>query len=215
MVARLRRPFFERYTPVVARELLGSKLVRIVDGARLAGEIVEAEAYRGLRDPASHAYTGQTRRNSVMFGEAGHAYLYFSYGFHWCLNLTTEPRGRAGAVLIRAIEPVEGLERMMMNRQVESDAHVADGPGKLTRALGIDGSLNGEDVVTSGRLFVEEGEEVRGIGVGPRVGITKGTGYLWRFFVKGSMFVSGGRAAAGRRIHNYGKKGRRIRGVVG
>ncbi len=81
MVARLRRSFFERYTPVVARDILGSKLVRIVDGARLAGEIVEAEAYRGMRDPASHAYRGQTRRNSVMFGEAGHAYVYFTLPF--------------------------------------------------------------------------------------------------------------------------------------
>ncbi len=201
-MARLTRGFFEGYTPKVARALLGCQLVRIMDGVRVSGKIVETEAYRGAGDPASHAYRGRTSRNAVMFGEAGHAYLYFSYGFHWCLNLTTEPSGRAGAVLIRAIEPVEGVERMMMNRQVESYAHVADGPGKLTRALGIDGRLNGEDLVTSGRLFVEEGKKARGIGVGPRVGITRGTEYLWRFFVKESRFVSGGRQATGRRIHN-------------
>ncbi len=192
-MARLTRRFFEGHTPKVARALLGCQLVRIVDGARISGRIVETEAYRGAGDPASHAYRGRTRRNALMFGEAGHAYLYFSYGFHWCLNLTTEPRGRAGAVLIRAIEPVEGLERMMMNRQAESVAHVADGPGKLTRALGIDGRLNGEDVVTSGRLFVEEGKKVRRVGLSSRVGISEGTKRKWRFYVKGNRFVSKGK----------------------
>jgi DNA-3-methyladenine glycosylase len=162
-MARLARRFFEGYTPKVARALLGTVLVRVADSERLAGIIVETEAYRGARDPASHAYRGRTRRNDVMFGEGGHAYVYFSYGSHWCLNVTTEPAGRAGAVLVRAIEPMEGLEKMLRNRGLESDEHLTDGPGKLTQALKIDSALSGEDLVTSDRLFLEEGERVEGV----------------------------------------------------
>ena len=201
-MARLARRFFERYTPTVARALLGAVLVRVVDGERLSGTIVETEAYRGSKDPASHAYRGRTRRNAVMFGEGGHAYVYFSYGFHWCLNLTTEPAGRAGAVLVRAVEPIEGLETMLRNRGLDSDVHVADGPGKLTQALGIDSGLNGEDLITSDRLFVEEGKKVKGIGSSSRVGIRRGVEFKWRFFVKGSGFVSKAKPSAPHRTHN-------------
>jgi DNA-3-methyladenine glycosylase len=201
-MARLARRFFERYTPRVARALLGAVLVRVVDGERLSGTIVETEAYRGSKDPASHAYRGRTRRNAVMFGEGGHAYVYFSYGFHWCLNLTTEPAGRAGAVLVRAVEPIEGLEMMLRNRGLDSDVHVADGPGKLTQALGIDSGLNAEDLITSDRLFVEEGKKVKGIGSSSRVGIRRGVEFKWRFFVKGSGFVSKAKPSAPHRTHN-------------
>jgi DNA-3-methyladenine glycosylase len=180
----------------VARELLGSRLVRRIDGRRLAGTIVETEAYRGARDPASHAYLGRTARNSVMFGEAGHAYVYLSYGFHHCLNVTTEPEGSPGAVLVRAVEPVEGLGEMLGNRGLEKPGHVSDGPGRLTQALRIDRSLNGEDMVSSERLFVEEGPRPWRIGRSARVGIRRGTEFGWRFFVKGSPFMSGARPSS-------------------
>jgi len=201
-MTRLTRRFFEGYTPSVARALLGTVLVRVVDGERLSGTIVETEAYRGARDPASHAYSGRTKRNAVMFGEGGHAYVYFSYGFHWCLNLTTEPAGRAGAVLVRAIEPIEGLERMLRNRGLDSDEHVSDGPGKLTQALRIDSGLNGEDLITSDRLFVEEGGKVEGIESSSRVGIKRGVEFKWRLFVKGNRFVSKAKPSALHRTHN-------------
>jgi DNA-3-methyladenine glycosylase len=201
-MARLARRFFERYTPRVARALLGTVLVRVVDGERLSGTIVETEAYRGSEDPASHAYPGRTKRNALMFGEGGHAYVYFSYGFHWCLNLTTEPAGRAGAVLVRGVEPIEGLERMLRNRGLDSDEHVTDGPGKLTQALGIDSGLNGEDLVTSDRLFVEEGKKVEGAESSSRVGIRRGVEFKWRFFVRGNKFVSKTKPATLHRTHN-------------
>ena len=189
-MSRLRRSFYERYTPTVARDLLGCRLVRVMHGKRLSGIIVETEAYRGARDPASHAYKGRTARNSVMFGEAGHAYIYFTYGFHHCLNLTTEPAGNPGAVLIRGIEPTEGAEEMVRNRGKTIQEHVADGPGRLTQALRIDRSLNDEDLVTSKRLFLEEGKRDGEVGKSSRVGINRGTGRKWRFFLRGNESVS-------------------------
>ncbi len=190
LMPRLGRRFFERYTPDVAKGLLGSLLVRVVESERLSGRVVETEAYRGADDPASHAYRGLTARNRVMFGEGGRAYIYFSYGNHWCLNVTTETRGHAGAVLIRAIEPVEGVASMRERRSTRHDHHLADGPGKLTRALGVDGSLNGEDMVTSERLFFESGHLQGTVGTSTRVGVSRGTGLGWRFFIQGSEFVS-------------------------
>ena len=192
---RLQRGFFERYTPEVARDLLGCRLVRVVDGKRLSGIIVETEAYRGRRDPASHAYPGRTRRNAVMFGEAGHAYVYFTYGFHHCLNVTTERPGSPGAVLLRAIEPVEGVLEMVRNRQANAPAHIADGPGRLTQALRIDRGLNDEDMAKSSLLFVERGPRPRRIRRSRRVGIKRGTERLWRYFIAGNRHVSRRRPA--------------------
>jgi DNA-3-methyladenine glycosylase len=194
---RLLRPFFERYTPTVARDLLGRVLVRVVEGRRLSGVIVETEAYRGARDPASHAYRGRTARNEVMYGEAGYTYVYFAYGFHHMLNLTTEAAGTPGAVLIRAIEPLEGASIMMANRGVGSLETAANGPGNLTKALRIDRSLNGEDTVTSRRLFIENGAKTAKVAVSSRVGIAVGASYKWRFYVEGSRFLSKGRPSAG------------------
>lgn len=191
--ARLGHRFFERYTPDVARDLLGRALVRMIGGERLSGEIVEVEAYRGDRDPASHAYAGRTPRNAVMFGEPGHAYVYLAYGFHHCLNLTTERSGAPGAVLVRAIEPVEGIREMMRNRRTRTLESLTNGPGKLTQALRIDRTLNGEDLATSPRLFVETGSPVRVVGITHRVGIRSGTRFNWRFFVEGNRFVSKGK----------------------
>lgn len=193
MQFRLGRAFFERYSPTVARELLGCRLVRLLDGRRLSGIIVETEAYRGHGDPASHAYRGKTGRNEVMFGPAGHAYVYFTMGAHYCLNVTTETEGKPAAVLIRAMEPIQGVEKMMENRALEDVERLASGPGNLTRAMGIDGRLNGEDVVISRRLFLEQGRKVRQVGVSSRVGVGSGTSFMWRFYAKGNSFVSKGK----------------------
>ena len=200
-MARLDRGFFERRTPEVARALLGNLVVHVVDGRRLSGRILEVEAYRGKDDPASHAFKGRTGRNAVMFGEGGHAYIYFSYGSHWCLNVTTERPGAPGAVLIRAVEPVEGVALMRKNRGSPPERSLADGPGKLTRALGIDSTLNGEDMVTSERLFIETGEVPARVGSSPRIGITKGTDREWRFFIVGEASLSK-RGTVPRRTHN-------------
>jgi DNA-3-methyladenine glycosylase len=189
-VERLARPFFRRYTPDVARELLGCLLVRRVRGRTLSGTIVEVEAYRGSDDPASHSFRGATKRSSIMFGEAGHVYVFFSYGFHWCLNFTTEGRGQPGAVLIRALEPVEGIEEMVKNRGVPEVGRLTNGPGNLTKALAIDGAFNGEDLVKSRRLYVLSREDPVRIVTSARIGITRGREQPWRYYVEGSPFVS-------------------------
>jgi DNA-3-methyladenine glycosylase len=189
-VGRLGRSFFSRYAPEVAQELLGCVLVRRVGGRTLSGKIVEVEAYRGSDDPASHSYRGPTKRSAIMFGEAGHAYVYFSYGNHWCLNFVTEPEGRPGAVLIRALEPIEGVEQMFRNRGVSEVGRLADGPGKLTKAMSIDGTFNGEDLVKSRRLYVLEREAPVPLRASSRIGVSKGRGQQWRYFVDGNPFVS-------------------------
>ncbi len=188
---RLPRSFFEDHTPLVARRLLGQLLVRRVGGKTLSGVIVEVEAYRGRDDPASHAYRGETARNRVMFGEAGHAYVYFSYGFHWCLNITTEAIGVPGAVLVRGLEPLDGVPMMRVNRKKDDMMELTNGPGKLTQALRIDKTLNGEDLIKSKRLFLARGEsESINVGSSSRIGIRSGLEYRWRYFIGGNQFVS-------------------------
>lgn len=188
---RLTRDFFARYTPDVARDLLGKVLVRQLDGKTLTGRIVETEAYRGRDDPASHAFRGPTKRTMVMFGRAGLVYVFFSYGFHWCLNITTEATGEPGAVLIRAIEPLRGIEEMRHRRRMVKDLRLlTSGPGRLTQALGIDASLNGEDVVTSRRLYLVEGKADAEIASSPRVGLSIGRETPWRYYLVGNPFVS-------------------------
>lgn len=194
-MSRPGRSFYERRSPTVARELLGCQLVRVIDGGRLSGSVVETEAYRGQWDPASHAFRGRTERNAVMFGQAGHAYVYFTMGMHHCLNITTEQEGTAGAVLLRAIEPLEGLESMKRNRGPVDLHRIASGPGNLTEALGVDGALNGEDMVRSSELFVEQGKYLGEVGVSTRVGVTVGKTFEWRFYAKGNPFVSKGKPA--------------------
>lgn len=192
-MTRLPRSFFERHTPDVARDMLGVRLLAVHHGSTVSGIIVETEAYRGTMDPASHAYRGRTKRNEVMFGEPGHAYVYFTYGFHNLLNVTTEPLGTPGAVLIRALQPSDGVDIMMKNRRIHQLEDLADGPGKLTQALGIDRSFNGEDLVTSNQLFLEWGERPGRIGISRRVGISQGAFCKWRFFVEGNPHVSKGK----------------------
>ena len=195
-MARLGRVFFARYSPKVAKGLIGCRLVRVADGERISGTVVETEAYRGRRDPASHAFRGKTKRNEVMFGPAGFAYVYFTMGIHYCLNVTAEEEGAASAVLIRAAQPFEGIEKMRRNRGVAELTKLASGPGNLTKAFGIGRELNGEDMVTSGRLFFEEGGRDCRIGVSSRVGVGAGESFRWRFYARGSPFVSKGRPSS-------------------
>jgi DNA-3-methyladenine glycosylase len=157
----------------------------------MQGRIVEVEAYRGSDDPASHAFRGLTPRNAPMFGEPGHAYIYFTYGNHYCLNITTQGSGIPGAVLIRAIEPTEGLGAMRRQRQNVPDSELTNGPGKLTKALGINKSLNEADMTKRGPLFVTESEGAEfEIVRSARVGIRQGTDRLWRFYIANNPYVS-------------------------
>ncbi len=185
------RSFYERGTITVAKELLGKFVVRVVGRDRLVGRIVEVEAYRGFDDPASHAFHGITPRTTPMFGEPGHAYVYFTYGNHYCFNVTTERTGVAGAVLIRALEPVEGVNVMKRFRPHVSTLDITNGPGKLTKALCIDKSLNKIDLTKRGRLFLRGNNSERvEVACSVRIGITAGTDRLWRFFVNGNPYVS-------------------------
>jgi DNA-3-methyladenine glycosylase len=168
----LPRAFFDRETPIVARALLGQRLVRVLDGQRLSGLIVETEAYGGPDDEASHAFR-RTPRSAIMFGPPGHAYIYFIYGMYFCLNAVTEADGQPGAVLIRALAPQEGLALMRGRRGNVPDRRLADGPGKLCRALGITRDQNGLDLTTSAALFIEAGEAIADeqIAATPRIGV--------------------------------------------
>jgi DNA-3-methyladenine glycosylase len=171
--------------------LLGKHLVRVKGEHSMVGRIVEVEAYRGSDDPASHAFHGRTLRNAAMFGEPGHAYIYFTYGNHYCLNITTQRFGTPGAVLIRAIEPMRGMDVMKRLRPHVSDQDLTNGPGKLTKALGIDGSLNQTDMTIHGALFVEDSEQrAFKIKKSTRIGISRGKSRLWRFYIGGNKFVS-------------------------
>jgi DNA-3-methyladenine glycosylase len=193
--APLPRRFYARPVLVVARALLGRVLAHEGPGGRTSGRIVEVEAYRGADDPASHAFRGETARNRVMFGPPGHAYVYFTYGMHHCVNLVTGPPGSAGAVLIRALEPLEGLDLMRRRRGVPELERLARGPGCVTRALGLDRRHDGLDL-TRGPLVVETGSPVRDgrpVARGPRIGIRVATGKPWRFWLKGHPCVSGPR----------------------
>ncbi len=177
------REFLERDAELVAPLLLNKLLVSVVGGERVAGRIVEVEAYRD-DDPASHTYPGPTPRNAAMFGPAGHLYVYLSYGIHHCANVVTGPSGRGQAVLLRALQPVEGIDVMRRRRGGRPDRELADGPGKLCQALGITLTDYGADLCDpAGSLrLVDDGTPPPADPViGPRVGITKATDMPWRF----------------------------------
>jgi DNA-3-methyladenine glycosylase len=187
----LSRDFFRGDTVKVAEEMLGSSLVRVRGRTVMVGRIAEVEAYRGSDDPASHAFRGMTARNEPMFGEPGHAYVYFTYGNHYCLNVTTQGSGTAGAVLIRALEPLEGLVSMRRLRPNVTDIELTNGPGKLTKAFGIDKSLNKIDMTKIGPLFITRGSERDfSIARSTRIGIREGTDRPWRFYIAGCPYVS-------------------------
>jgi DNA-3-methyladenine glycosylase len=197
----LPRSFYARPSLEVARDLIGRLLVRPLPGGRLVGRIVESEAYQE-GDPASHSFRGRTARNEVMFGRSGHLYVYFSYGMHFCMNVVTGRDGEGSAVLLRAVEPVEGIDWMLARRGLDDVRLLCAGPGRLTQAFGIDRAHNGADLVAGDVLFVASGSDVPEdrIGVSPRVGLTLGVDRPWRFFEAGSPFVSrrsGGRRRAG------------------
>jgi DNA-3-methyladenine glycosylase len=189
--------FYQRPTEVVARDLVGKKLVRIIENnkkqlLRLAGIIVETEAYGYSDDPASHAYMGATARNKAMFGDVGRAYVYFTYGNHFCLNISARTSDAdAGAVLIRGIEPIEGIELMRKLRPVDDILSLTSGPGKLTQALKITSILNGTDMTSSdSELYIEFGRRPKHILTTPRIGITRAVDKEWRFVNPSSFFVS-------------------------
>ena len=173
---RLSRAFYGRDPVTVARALLGQRLVHVTGGERLAGLIVETEAYLGRADKAAHSFRGQTGRNASMWREGGHAYVYFIYGIHFCMNVVAGREGDPVAVLLRALEPTEGVATMRKRRRAaRRERDLCSGPGKLCEAMGIDRALDGEDLVTSPRLFVEQvrrrAHASPGIVVTPRIGV--------------------------------------------
>jgi DNA-3-methyladenine glycosylase len=180
----IRRAFFDRSVHEVAPDLIGVTL--LVDG--VGGPIVEVEAYDAT-DPASHGFRGRTPRNGVMFGPPGYAYVYRSYGIHWCLNLVCEEEGTSAAVLIRALEPVNGIERMQERRRTDDPRLLASGPGRLCQALGVTGDHDGlalDQPPFELRPRVGRPE----IAAGPRIGITLAADYPWRYVLAGSRFLS-------------------------
>jgi DNA-3-methyladenine glycosylase len=181
----LGRRFFARHTVVVARALLGHLLVHEAPRGRLVGRIVETEAYRGPRDPASHAYR-RTARSAIMFGRPGFAYVYFTYGMHYCLNVTTERDGRPGAVLLRAVEIIEGGG----TGRAATDPRRAAGPGRLTAAMRVGPEHNGADL-TAPPLFIARGSRRRlAVAIGPRIGINAASARQWRFGLAGHPALS-------------------------
>jgi DNA-3-methyladenine glycosylase len=180
----LRRSFFDRPVLKVAPDLIGATLM--VNG--VGGRIVEVEAYHHT-DPAAHSYRGPTPRNAVMFGPPGVAYVYRSYGIHWCLNFVCEEEGSASAVLIRALEPTDGLSRMRRRRGTADERLLCSGPGKLCEALGVTIRHNGL-ALDKTPFELRARKETPDIAVGARIGITKAVEKPWRFGLKGSKFLS-------------------------
>jgi len=202
--AVLSREFFDRDPVTVGRELLGKLLIRREGRKLLAGRIVEDEAYLGANDPAAHAFAGLTPRNAVLFGPPGHAYVYFIYGNHYCLNVSCMPEGVGEGVLLRAMEPVFGLEAMALARGLELPASprstqlrlLSSGPGRMSEALGITRVRdNGKDLTSrrSDLWFADDGYRPVRIAATPRIGIKKAVEQPLRFVIAGNPFVSGKR----------------------
>jgi DNA-3-methyladenine glycosylase len=196
---RLPRSFFARPSPEVAPDLIGRVLVRrLPSGDRLAVRLVETEAYQE-DDPASHSYRGRTARTDVMFGPPGRLYVYFTYGMHFCMNVVTGTDGQGSAVLLRAGEPLAGVDEMRRLRGVDDVRSLCSGPGKLCEALGVARGNNGEDLVRGPQMWILEGEAVplERVDVTTRVGIRNGVERPWRFVALGDPYVSRGRRVAG------------------
>ena len=192
------RTFYARDAVAVARELVGAHIVRVIRGERLVVRIVECEAYRDTSDAASHAYRGRTERNAPMFDAPGHAYVYFIYGMHWMFNIVAHPPGEAGAILVRAAEPLLGIETMWELRGPrfgKEAAELTNGPAKLAQALAITGRLSAVDLCIGGEIYVVPGALEAGEHVvsGPRVrvpGDESAKARPWRFWIHGNAFVS-------------------------
>lgn len=182
--------FLSGPSAAVAPRLLGCLLVRELDGHKLVGRIVETEAY-DQTDAASHSYRGRTPRTDVMFGPAGHVYVYFTYGMHYCMNVVCGPTGEGTAVLIRAIEPVEGEEYMAMNRHGKTGVQVTNGPAKVCQALGIDKEWNGHNLGDAPLQLIEQAPvSADEIVQTTRIGITQAKDVPWRFYLRDNPYVS-------------------------
>ena len=181
----LPRSFYNRDTVMVARGLLGKVLVRKIGNKTISGIITETEAYRHKDDPASHAFGGITERNQIMFGQVGRAYVYFTYGMHYCVNaVARSDNNEAGAVLIRSLKPIDGVNLMKKNRKTNEISNLTNGPAKLTQALKITKKQYGEDLSKISNLFITEGNLRKKIIANPRIGIKKGKEKLWNFKIK-------------------------------
>ena len=181
----LPRRFYINDTKQVARDLLGKKLVRKIGRHVLSGIIIETEAYKGKNDPASHAARKKTERNKIMFDEAGHAYVYFTYGMHYCFNVVAKKENdESGAVLVRAIQPQQGIKQMIKNRKTDVISNLVNGPGKLTQAMQITLKEYNLDLTKNTSLFIVDGKKPSKIIAKPRIGIKEGTDKLWNFSVK-------------------------------
>lgn len=198
-MSELRFTRFDTDAITLARRLLGQRLVRVIQGKRIAGIIVEVEAYLGAQDRAAHTFSGRrTPRNESMYLPAGHAYVYFTYGMHYCMNVVCGKEGEGTAVLLRAIEPTQGVRSMFARRvAAKRDVDLCSGPARLTQALSIDRSLDGEDMRTSRRLYIEalraRSLPAKQVTVTRRVGVAYAGEWAdepLRFFVKDSPFVS-------------------------
>lgn len=188
----LDRSFYNRPPPIVARDLLGKLLLRETELGLCGGRIVETEAYLAQDDPACHAAKGQTRRNAAMFGPPGHLYVY-SIHAKWCLNAVTEPADCGSAVLIRAIEPLFGLEQMQARRPLSTPRDLTRGPARLCAALDIDKEDDGKDLTTGQQIWIAPSDSLEqlNIGVSNRIGVTSAHELQLRFYVRGNSFVSG------------------------
>lgn len=192
----LGRDFFARDTLVVCRDLLGQRLVRLLYGKRLVGRIVEVEAYVGEDDLSSHARPGRTERNAPMYGPPGHAYVYLIYGMYHCFNVVTERVGYPAAILIRALEPLAGVETMRELRGGRPDLPLTSGPARLCQALAIDRCFDGADLCApDAALFLTRGAPVpdEAVAAGPRVNVRgdeRAVKIPWRFYVRGNRYIS-------------------------
>ena len=184
---RLTRAFYARPAPVVAADLLGKLLIKADDG--IVARIVETEAYTDT-DPASHAFRGPTPRNAPMFGDPGHAYVYFTYGMHWCMNTVTGDQGVGQGCLLRAAQPLEGLDVIRERRGAAKDRDLLRGPGRLGQGFGLHRAYSGIDLCDGGPLFLADDGDRPEVMVGPRVGVATGADQAWRFWVPDSPWVS-------------------------
>ncbi len=187
---KISRNFFKNTTIEVAKNLLGCVLIHETPHGKVSGVIVETEAYLH-NDPASHSFNGQTKRNSPMFLDAGVAYVYFTYGMHFCFNVVTNKKGIGEAVLVRSVKPLEGIERMKKRRRVSDAKNLCNGPAKLVEAFGITKEMNGDSLI-SGKLRIELPREKGKLKIGSsrRIGITRGAEFKRRFFIKGNEYLS-------------------------
>ncbi|MGI6678663.1 MAG: DNA-3-methyladenine glycosylase [Dehalobacterium sp.] len=187
----LEKDFFYRETPLVAQDLLGKILATQIDDTIVSGIVVETEAYLGQNDPGSHSNRGKTKRNSVMFGPAGYSYIYQIYGVHFCYNVTTDKDNVPAAVLIRALEPLTGIDIIRKNRKRESRKDLCSGPAKLVQALGITKSMNGTSAVDGPvRFFDKQSTVPFNIIQTTRIGLTQGADLKLRYYIENNPYVS-------------------------